>query len=108
MDDNRLTLHKMTIDGIPYDDDWLVMWRKLPIGRILRKSGVAWGQPGWWWGINFDGRPQTENMRSTGRDLTECQAAFETAWATYRVKITDIDVARARRREAAAERRVRH
>jgi hypothetical protein len=41
MDLAQLTLRKTTIDGIAYDDDWLVMWRGLNIGRILKQSGVT-------------------------------------------------------------------
>lgn len=98
MDPEQLTLQKMTSDGIAYDDDWLVMWRDLTIGRILKQSGVAWGQPAWFWGINFDARPQTEQMRGMRRDLAECQQAFRNAWEVYRPSITEADFERASRR----------
>lgn len=97
MDAEQLTLGKMTFDGIPYDDDWLVIWRGLPIGRILKQSGVAYGQPDWWWGIDFDHGPQPTSRRGNGRDLAECQAAFKKAWAAYRPSITDAAIEKVRR-----------
>lgn len=107
MDDETLSLRKMSFDGLTYEDDFLVIWRGLTIGRILRQSGVAYGQPQWWWGINFDQRPQTEALRGVGIDLADCQRKFKTAWARYRVNIDQADIDTFRRREAAADRRAR-
>jgi hypothetical protein len=70
--DDHLALWKTTFDGIAYDDDWLVIWRGLTIGRILKQSGVACGHPDWWWGVDFDRRPQAADMRGVGRDFNEC------------------------------------
>jgi len=43
LDADQLTLREMTFEGIPYDDDWLVIWRGLAVGRILKQSGGAYG-----------------------------------------------------------------
>jgi len=61
--DDGLKLRPMTFEGIRYDDDYHVMWRDLSVGRILKQSGVAWGQPDWYWGINFGQRPQGGDAR---------------------------------------------
>jgi hypothetical protein len=61
-DDEQLTLRKTTFgDGEVYPDDWLVFWRGLPVGRILKQPGVPYGRPNWWWGVNFD--QTTSSMR---------------------------------------------
>lgn len=67
MDAKHLTLRKMTLEGIPHDDDWLVMWRGLNIGRILKQSGVTMGVPAWFWGINVSGRPQPAHWKVTAQ-----------------------------------------
>jgi len=61
--DDGLKLRPMSFDGVVYYDDWLVIWRGLSVGRILKQSGVAWGAPDWYWGINFGHRPQTGKAR---------------------------------------------
>jgi hypothetical protein len=47
VDLEQLTLRKTTFGGIPYDDNWLVIWRGLAIGRILKQSSVTMGVPAW-------------------------------------------------------------
>lgn len=95
---DQLSLRKMRFEDITYDDDYLVMWRGIAVGRILKQTGIPMGKPAWFWGINFDARPQTEAMRGMRRDLTECQQAFRDAWEIYRPQITEADFERVSRR----------
>lgn len=95
---DQLALRKMKFDGIEYDDDWLVIWRGISVGRILKQDGIPMGKPNWFWGINFDARPQTMDMRGMARDLEASKAAFREAWELYRPKITEADYERASRR----------
>jgi hypothetical protein len=96
----------MTFEGITYDDDYLVIWRGLVVGRLLKQSGVAWGQPDWYWGINFGHRPQTGNMRGNCRNVDEAKAAFQAAWDRLRPGIDDAEIEAARRHDRAVEARL--
>ena len=95
---DQLALRKMRFDDIVYDDVYLVIWREVSVGRILKQSGIPMGNPAWFWGINFDARPQTMDMRGMCRDLDECKVAFRAAWERYRPQITEADYERAKRR----------
>jgi hypothetical protein len=39
-DDETITLRATVIGGKNYPDDYTVIWRGLPIGRIMKRSGV--------------------------------------------------------------------
>ena len=39
-DDESLTLRTTVIAGIRYAGDYAVVWRGMPIGRIMRASGT--------------------------------------------------------------------
>jgi hypothetical protein len=106
MDADQLTLRKMTFDGIPYDDDWLVMWRGLNIGRILKQSGVSMVVPNWFWGINVPGMPQAAHWKGSGIGLADCQRQFKAAWATVRAGLSDEEIEAWRRRDAATGARI--
>ena len=49
-DNETLTLRATVIAGQRHDDDYAVIWRELPIGRIMRalRAGLAhqWPAPG--------------------------------------------------------------
>lgn len=96
----------MTFEGIAYEDDWLVMWRGLNIGRILKQSGVTKGVPAWFWGINVSGMPQPAHWKGSGTGLADCQRQFEAAWATVRTRLTDDDIDAWRQRDATTEARI--
>ena len=105
MDAEQLTLRKMTFEGIPYDDDWLVKWQGLNVGRILKQSGVTTGVPAWFWGINVSGMPQPAHWKGNGTGLADCQRQFKAAWATVRAGLSDEQIEAWRRRDAATEAR---
>lgn len=105
MDADQLTIKKTTFEGVAYDDDWLVMWRGLNIGRILKQSGVTMGEPAWHWGVNVAGRPQLVRWRGNGTGLADCQRQLKAAWATVRAALTDEDIEAWRRRDAATDAR---
>jgi hypothetical protein len=106
MNHDGLALRPMTFEDITYDDDYLVIWRGLPIGRILKQPGVAYGQPNWWWGIHFVQR-QTPDLRGVERDLDACKARLREAWERLSAKLTDADVDAFCRHNDAVERRLR-
>ncbi|WP_398473076.1 hypothetical protein [Tardiphaga sp.] len=107
MDAEQLTLRKMTFEGIPYEDDWLVMWRGLDVGRILKQSGVAYGKPNWFWSITYTGTVKPARGSGVATDLEDGKAGFKTAWAELRARLTDEEIERFRRHESDLERRAR-
>jgi hypothetical protein len=107
MTDDPLKLRKMAFDGIQYDDDWLVMWRGIPVGRILKQNDAPLGKPRWWWGVNFDQRPQGGDGRGVGTDLEDCKRQFKVAWQRVRTGLTAEDIATAIRNDAEADRRAK-
>jgi hypothetical protein len=105
-DDDQLTLRKTTFgDSQVYPDDWQVFWRGLPIGRILKQPGVPFGRPNWWWGVNFDQRPQPADHKGVCSDIEECKRRFKVAWSGVRAEITEDDIATFRRHLAESTKR---
>lgn len=107
MEEERLSLRKMVFDGIEYDDDWLVIWHGLAIGRILKQSGVAYGKPNWFWSITYSGTVKPVRGNGVATDLEDGKAAFRAAWDELRARLTDETIERFRRHEADLERRAR-
>jgi hypothetical protein len=107
MTDDALKLRPMSFEGIPYEDDWLVISRGLVVGRILKQGGVPMGKPDWWWGVNFDQRPQGGDGKGTGRDLDDCKRQFKVAWDRLRAGLSEADVEAATRSQDEADRRAR-
>ena len=101
--DEQLSLRKMTFDDIEYDDDWLVIWSGLPIGRILKQSGIAYGKPDWFWSITFQHIRERGRDRGVGANLENCKVAFKAAWLAMRARLTDEDISKARRHDAAVQ-----
>lgn len=97
MDDEQISLRKMAFEGIPYDDDWLVIWRGMPIGRILKQSGIAWGRPDWFWSITIQYVNPRGLDRGVAADFEGCKVAFKAAWADMRARLSDEDIAKERR-----------
>jgi len=73
------------IDGVRQDDDYEVIWRGLPIGRILKEPT----NPHWWWACNLYGQPPTPNDRGPGINFKDCQVRFKLAWARIRPTLTE-------------------
>lgn len=107
VEDERLSLRKMSFDGIEYDDDWLVIWRDVSIGRILKQSGVAYGKPNWSWSITYHGPVRPAVGSSVATDLEDGKAGFKSAWAEFRARLTDEEIERFKRQEIASDRRAR-
>jgi hypothetical protein len=94
-----LSLRKTLIGGETAPDDYLVIWDKLSIGRILRQPGVPAGRPNWSWGIILSTKPQESWMRGICSDLEECQQRFRLAWSGVHRNLTDADVEELRQAE---------
>jgi hypothetical protein len=54
-----VTLRPTVIDGQRQEDDYEVIWRGLPIGRIM-KPPIG---PHWWWACNVYGQPLAETIK---------------------------------------------
>ena len=93
-DDETVVLRKTLIGGQTYADDYEVFWRDLPIGRIMRASGLPPHVQQWRWTCNFYGKPGGGG--GSGVDLDDCKRQFRATWGTLRAGLTDADIATAR------------
>lgn len=107
MSQDHLSLRKMAFEDIEYDDDWLVIWRGLAVGRILKQSGIAYGKPNWFWTITYSGTVKPARGSGVATDLEDGKAGFKAAWAELQARLTDEEIERFRRHEADLERRAR-
>ena len=94
-DPETLTMRATVIGGQRYPDDFVVIWRSLTIGRIMRGAGAPHDKPQWSWSCHVHGRPQGSDDRGTGVDLDDAKAKFKEAWARIRAGLTDDDIAAA-------------
>jgi hypothetical protein len=92
-DQETIALRPTVIDGARRDDDYEVIWRGLPIGRILKEPD----SPHWWWGCNIFGQPPTPNDRGPAINFKDCQVRFKLAWARIRTTLTEEGIAIATR-----------
>ena len=92
-DQETIALRPTVIDGARQDDDYEVIWRGLPIGRILKEPD----SPHWWWGCNIFGQPPTPNDRGPAINFKDCQVRFKLAWARIRTTLTEEGIAIATR-----------
>ena len=95
LDDSKtIALRVTVIGGQHYADDYQVIWRSLPIGRIMRAPGLPPHAPQWWrWTCNVYGKPGGGSGHGT--DLDDCKAKFKIAWARIRAGLTAADIAKA-------------
>jgi PilZ domain len=84
-----VALRPTVVDGRRQEDDFEVIWRGLPIGRIMKPPG----EPHWWWGCNVYGQPLGPNDRGPGINFKDCQFRFKLAWARIRAALTEDSVA---------------
>ena len=91
-DDESIALHATVIGGVPYPNDFTVIWRGIPIGRIMKV-----GARRWWWGCNVDDRLSLDGDSGDGIDLDDCKAKFLIAWTRIRAGLTRDDIAKAYR-----------
>jgi hypothetical protein len=92
-DDEAIALRVTMIGGQRYPDDFTVIWRGLPIGRIMQASGLPPHVSQWRWTCNFYGKPNGDS--GSGVDLDDCKAKFRVAWSRIRAALTDADIAKA-------------
>jgi hypothetical protein len=76
-DGEAIALRVTMIGGQRYPDDFTVIWRGLPIGRIMQASGLPPHVSEWRWTCNFHGK-QGDGSGS-GVDLDDCKAKFRVA-----------------------------
>jgi hypothetical protein len=88
-----IALRAAVVDGVRRDDDFEVVWRGLPIGRILKQPD----NPHWWWGCNVYGQPATQGDRGPAINFKDCQVRFKLAWAKIRPTLTEEAIAVAAR-----------
>src|SRR5260370_40637255 len=87
LDNDTIILHVTKIDGKSYRNDYTVMWRGLPIGRIRKNPGLPGHIDQWSWGCNVYGQPSLSRDSGQGTDLKDCKAKFKTAWARMDARI---------------------
>ena len=87
-DSESVALRPTVIDGQRQEDNYEVIWRGLPIGRIMKPPG----EPHWWWGCNVYGQPQEANDRGQGINFKDCQLRFKIAWTRIRAGLTEEDI----------------
>jgi PilZ domain-containing protein len=92
-DQETIAMRPSVIDGVRQDDDYEVIWRGLPIGRIMKEPT----SPHWWWACNVYGQPPTPNDRGPGINFKDCQVRFKLAWARIRPTLTEQVIAVATR-----------
>jgi hypothetical protein len=92
-DDETIVLRMTLIGGEIYADDWTVIWRELPVGRIMRAPGLPPHVPQWRWTCNIYGKPGGGG--GSGDDLDDCKRQFRETWAALRAGLTDDDIAMA-------------
>jgi hypothetical protein len=83
-----VALRPTVVDGQRQEDDFEVIWRGLPVGRIMKPPG----EPHWWWGCNVYGQPLGPNDRGPGINFKDCQFRFKLAWARIRAALTEEDI----------------
>jgi hypothetical protein len=98
MDDDleSVTLRPAVIDGRRQENDFEVIWRGLPIGRIM-KSPI---DPHWWWACNVYGQPLAANDRGPGINFKDCQVRFKMAWTRIRAGLSEESILIAARQAA--------
>jgi hypothetical protein len=95
-DDETISLRATVIAGKRYEDDFTVIWRGMPIGRIMHASGVPAHLAQWSWSCSVHGKPGA-SANGSGVDIDDCKAKFKTAWAAIRAGLSEDDIASAHR-----------
>jgi hypothetical protein len=96
-DDELLSLRPTVIAGQRYADDFAVIWRGLPIGRIFLGAGAPHDRPQWSWSCHLPGRPQASDDRGSAVDLDDAKRQSKAAWARIRPGLSEAEIAHARR-----------
>lgn len=80
-----IALRPTVIGGVRQDDDYEVVWRGLPVGRMLKQVD----NPHWWWACTLYGLPPTPGDRGPAINYKDCQVRFRLAWAKLRPTLTE-------------------
>jgi PilZ domain len=88
-----VALRPTVVDGKRQEDDYELIWRGLPIGRIMKPPT----EPHWWWACNLYGQPLAAGDRGPGINFKDCQLRFKIAWTRIRPGLTEEDIAIASR-----------
>jgi hypothetical protein len=78
-DPESLLLRPTVIAGQRYPDDFVVIWRGVSIGRIMRGASAPHDRPQWIWSYHLHGRPQGGGDRGSATDLDDAKAKFKEA-----------------------------
>jgi hypothetical protein len=84
-----VALRPTVIDGKRQEDDFEIIWRGLPVGRIMKPPT----DPHWWWACNVYGQPSAATDRGPGINFKDCQLRFKIAWTRIRAGLTEADIA---------------
>ncbi len=103
-DTETISLHPTMVDGVRQDDDYEVIWRGLPVGRIMRQ----YDSRQWWWGCNVYGLPPTTGDRGPAIDFRDGQVRFKLAWARIRPTLTAEQIAVATQHAAGRQQTSAH
>jgi hypothetical protein len=87
-DSESVALRPAVIDGQRQEDNYEVIWRGLPIGRIMKPPG----EKHWWWACNVYGQPLAATDRGPGINFKDCQLRFKIAWTRIRAGLTEEDI----------------
>jgi hypothetical protein len=94
---DELFLRLTVIGGETREGDYQVIWGgDLPIGRIYKTHGVG-GRDIWTWGVILPNVPQFPDLRGSSSDLEGAKANFKAAWQRVHRRLTEADIADARR-----------
>jgi hypothetical protein len=90
-----IALRPTVIGGVRQDDDYEVVWRGFPVGRMLKQVD----NPHWWWACTLYGLPPTPGDRGPAINYKDCQVRFRLAWARIRPTVTE-EIIRAAKQHA--------
>lgn len=84
-DPDAIALRPTLIGGVRQDDDFEVVWRGFPVGRIMKQADG----PHWWWACTAYGLPATANDRGVAINYKDCQVRFRLAWSRIKPTLTE-------------------
>jgi hypothetical protein len=73
------------LSGLSYPDDYQVIWRGLPIGRIMKQSRVQFGKQEWWFGcvaINSNSSAEITRLADIGRAFFDLESFLDFSLAS--------------------------
>src|SRR5512141_2185772 len=96
LDHESITIHATQIDGQSYPDDYTVIWRGLPIGRIRKNPGLPDHVDQWSWGCSVYGQQSVRGDSGQCVDLGDRQACFKGGWVRVLARLVGADVDKSR------------